>query len=145
MRFPAMPLLREGRYRVSALTWKGAWFMTIVAQSAVEFFVENAGYSYNPKTETPEEGQRRTAMALAEAEREGSDAGLSFSWDVDEEYSDGLLWVCICRSVKGEVLAVFRMPQLGSGARSIIRDQVSLTAYRYRFWRLIRPLMRFWR
>jgi hypothetical protein len=36
---------------------------------AEEFFYENAGYSYDPKKETPEAGRRACAQELAEAER----------------------------------------------------------------------------
>lgn len=32
------------------------------------FFFKHAGYSHNPKTETPEQGRTRCAIALAEAE-----------------------------------------------------------------------------
>ena len=35
---------------------------------AVDFFYEHAGFSYDPARETLEEGRRRTAQALAEAE-----------------------------------------------------------------------------
>ncbi len=36
--------------------------------NAEQFFYNNAGYSYNPKSETPAEGNARCAKALAMAE-----------------------------------------------------------------------------
>jgi hypothetical protein len=33
-----------------------------------QFFYDNAGFSYDPKTQTPEEGRRECALKLAEAE-----------------------------------------------------------------------------
>ena len=35
-----------------------------------EFFFTHAGYSYDPKTETPEQGRAKCAQRLAEAEEE---------------------------------------------------------------------------
>lgn len=35
---------------------------------AAQFFYEHAGFSYDPKTETPEQGRARCAQHLAEAE-----------------------------------------------------------------------------
>jgi hypothetical protein len=51
----------------------------------VQFFYEHAGYGYNPKTETPEEGRMRGAKSLAAAERLASEHGVQFEW-----YQDGL-------------------------------------------------------
>lgn len=48
------------------------------------FFYVNAGWSYGPG-ETPDEGRRRCAAALATAERKGRAAGLSFSWEIDPD------------------------------------------------------------
>jgi hypothetical protein len=50
---------------------------------AERFFHEHAGYSYDPTTETPEQGRRRCAAALAEAEAWGKDVGVVFSWEDD--------------------------------------------------------------
>jgi hypothetical protein len=48
------------------------------------FFYENAGYSYDPKTQTPEQGRIACAKALAEAEAVGKRLEYSFEWDWDE-------------------------------------------------------------
>lgn len=66
------------------------------------FFYDNACYSYDPKTQSPEEGRAQCALLLAIAEREASDAGCSFQWNHDDttsaEFSDEepayLLYVC---------------------------------------------------
>lgn len=47
---------------------------------AVAFFQEHAGWSYNPKTETAEQGKLRGAKALAKAERDAASKGLTFEW-----------------------------------------------------------------
>lgn len=48
------------------------------------FFYQNAGYSYDAKTETPEQGRIRCAKDLAEAETVGQRLGYEFEWDFDE-------------------------------------------------------------
>jgi hypothetical protein len=82
--------------------------------TARAFFYEHAGYSYNPKTETRAEGRRRCAAALAQAEAQGSDAGLSFQWQIDEavdssdfsnERPPWQLWACCCRDAEGAIKA----------------------------------------
>lgn len=79
-----------------------------------EFFYENAGFSFDPQTETAEEGKRRCANELAEAERWASDAGLSFAWAVDpdvnsSDHSDEpdpySLWECVARDMNGDTVA----------------------------------------
>lgn len=52
-------------------------------EGAERFFFEHAGYSYDPATETPEQGRRRCAVALAEAEAWAKDVGVAFSWEDD--------------------------------------------------------------
>lgn len=58
------------------------------------FFKKNAGFSYDPKTETPEQGKRQSARALARAEREAQRQGIRFQWQNDELGCIG----CDCRS-----------------------------------------------
>jgi hypothetical protein len=48
-----------------------------------QFFLKHAGYSYDPKTETAQQGRRRCARLLAKAEKYGEDEGFSFQWDID--------------------------------------------------------------
>lgn len=78
-------------------------------QTPYQFFKANAGYSYDPKTQTPEEGQRCCAEALADAEAFARTAGLSFEWREDDQTDESFrntddpynLWVCVCHDEEG--------------------------------------------
>ena len=78
-----------------------------------KFFYDNAGYSWNPVTETQDEGRTRCARELADAEARGRDAGLSFDWSIDQDgdsrdYAKGAryaLWQCVCLNAEGEAVA----------------------------------------
>ena len=67
-----------------------------------QFFYEHAGYSYDPKTETKEQGRRRSARALARAEQLGRELDFCYAWERDdltnEEFSGEkpyyYLWRC---------------------------------------------------
>ena len=50
---------------------------------AVEFFYDNAGYSYDPATETVEDGRLRGARQLAMAERFAQVMGAEYVWEDD--------------------------------------------------------------
>lgn len=54
-------------------------------EKSAAFFYEHAGYSWNPQTQTREEGRAQCARALAEAEEVGRERGLSFRWEVDPD------------------------------------------------------------
>ena len=81
----------------------------------VSFFYQQAGYSYRPGTETPSQGRRRCARALAAAERKASRAGFSFAWSIDPDASSldwdesgvepWALWQCVCLNMKGDAIA----------------------------------------
>ena len=82
--------------------------------SDVAFFYEHAGFSYDPKTETPEQGNLRGAEALAAAEARGRDEGLSFEWDIDPDVDSSSfsgarpswsLWCCQAYDADGEKVA----------------------------------------
>lgn len=51
----------------------------------VRFFYENAGASWNPETETPEEGRHRCAERLAQVEAWGARSGYCFAIQVDPD------------------------------------------------------------
>lgn len=55
----------------------------------VEFFRKHAGYSYDPTTETAEQGRQRCAENLAAAEGIARNAGVSFEWIIDPEERGG--------------------------------------------------------
>lgn len=59
-------------------------------KDAIEFFLANAGYSYDPKTETPEEGRLRCATGLAEAEAWAHQVDLDFVWEQDIDGAEAL-------------------------------------------------------
>lgn len=57
-------------------------------QAAYLFFLKHAGYSYDPKTETPKAGRSRCARQLAKAERDARALGYTFEWDDDPDGYD---------------------------------------------------------
>lgn len=59
-----------------------------------QFFYDHAGYSYDPKTETSEQGRERGAVALAAAETWALDNGYYFDWIEDQNGCSG----CGCGS-----------------------------------------------
>lgn len=60
------------------------------------FFKTNAGFSYKPDSETPEQGKRRCARSLARAEREAQRKGIRFEWQQDDVPCDS----CACGTCK---------------------------------------------
>jgi hypothetical protein len=82
-------------------------------QSPVRFFFSHAGYSYDPKTETPTQGRWKCARRLAAAERTACANGYSFDWSQDDitnrdftdEGPEYYLWQCVCRDMSGAVVA----------------------------------------
>lgn len=77
------------------------------------FFYEWAGTSYVPGVETMEQGKRRGASALADAERIAREAGCSFEWTIDPDADSSCWsddpepwdqWQLIVRGPDGEVL-----------------------------------------
>lgn len=50
-----------------------------------QFFYDNAGFSYDPKKETPKQGQYNSARRYAKAENEARRAGIRFEWEYDSE------------------------------------------------------------
>lgn len=89
-------------------------------QTAIAFFHQHAGFSYDPKTETPEQGRQRCAEELAGCEALARDAGCSFEWSVDpditsadwrEPRQDGgkyrnpwRTWVCVMHGPDGAIV-----------------------------------------
>lgn len=89
---------------------------------AEQFFFDNAGFSYDPETETPDEGKWRCARVLAEAEARLK-AGPYFvghepddqPWYGDFPY-DGPLWFVTLYSVAGNVEGDEILGSIGSVA-----------------------------
>jgi hypothetical protein len=71
-------------------------------EDRIKFFEEHAGWSYDPKTETSEEGRHSNAIALALAEAQAKKEYLSYVWTYDDidtssfEDTDNphVLWIC---------------------------------------------------
>ena len=84
------------------------------------FFFDHAGFSYDPLTETAEQGQARCAEQLADAEEQARDAGCSFEWSIDpgttsadwiDDRKNGgkrrnpwATWQCLMRDADGAVV-----------------------------------------
>jgi hypothetical protein len=54
-------------------------------QAAYLFFYRNAGFSYDPKTQSKQQGRAETARKLAKAERDARALGYTFIWSDDWE------------------------------------------------------------
>lgn len=101
-----------------------------------EFFREFAGYSWNPsKGETPAQGRERCAQALADAEAQGTAAGLTAEWREDPDADTSFLktrsekenarfFYCEVRSADGEVRASLH------GIHEDSRDELGARYYR---------------
>ncbi len=87
--------------------------MTKTKQTAYAFFYAQAGYGYQPDQETKEQGRRRCAMQLTEAEQWARDNDVSFEWSIDDldssEWNDDpepwAQWRCVAHDEDGAVVA----------------------------------------
>jgi hypothetical protein len=86
-------------------------------QAAYYFFLRNAGFGYDPKTETKQQGRSKNARNLATAERDARAYGFTFVWDSDwhvgshkQEYGYGYdrepssCESCVCYAPNGDNL-----------------------------------------
>jgi hypothetical protein len=55
------------------------------------FFYDQAGYSYDPKTETEKTGRERGAKHLAQAETYAREQGWYFQWEHEQERPENVL------------------------------------------------------
>lgn len=89
--------------------------MSTKLKTPEQFFYEHAGWSYDPKTETKEQGRRRGARLLAKVERWASQTGVSYEWDQDgltnrdfqeitNENPEYYLWRVLARDADGAVI-----------------------------------------
>lgn len=84
-----------------------------VAQTPVRYFMEWAGTSHNPATESLAQGRYRGARKLAAAERWADVHGYYYEWGIDDltsaEWSDEdppyEQWYCLLRDQHGTVCA----------------------------------------
>ena len=71
---------------------------------AEQFFFDNAGYSYDPGAETPEQGRTRCAQRLAAAEEEADRCGWWVEWIDDGEEDGAQRWCALLRDSGSAVL-----------------------------------------
>ena len=50
-----------------------------------QFFYEHAGYGYDPKIETAEQGRKRCAVSLAKVEANAKALGVRYRWQQDPD------------------------------------------------------------
>lgn len=89
-------------------------------QIPTKFFYEHAGYSYDPATETQDQGRQRGARILARAERKARQQGYYFVWGYDGRDSSEWIanntdggqnrnpwptWQCLAYDANGHVVA----------------------------------------
>lgn len=83
---------------------------------AIEFFIREGGFGYDPATETADEAKLRGATQLAAAERWARDNCVFPQWVKDNNYSpddydmDGMPdtgWGCILTGPDGEVASLW--------------------------------------
>lgn len=75
------------------------------------FFYKHAGWNHDPKTETDDQGRKRCAAGLAQAEAHARYEGWRYSWQHETDGEDrsginhdGPLWLCILYDNDGEVM-----------------------------------------
>lgn len=87
--------------------------MSAFSSLRYNFFLANAGYSYDPKTETPMQGRARCAARLAAAEVRAQKLDVAFHWALDGMTSAEWTsqrpvwntWECVGRTRTGGVFA----------------------------------------
>lgn len=77
------------------------------------FFLEHAGYSYQPATESVYAGRVHGALELAAAEANASHVGASHSWQIDPDTDSSdrsddpdpwCVWMCTMRNESGIII-----------------------------------------
>jgi len=79
----------------------------------IQFFYDHSGWSYDPKTETSDEGHRKCAELLACAASRAINDGVYFDWCIDpytdsSDFSDDdnpwSLWICRMYDNDGKII-----------------------------------------
>lgn len=93
----------------------------------LSFFYAHAGWGHTPGKETPSQGRRRCAQALATAERKGLRDGLTFFWQPDTDITSAdfddsgaepyELWECLCMNSGARVVASLHGIDFGPDGR----------------------------
>jgi len=110
-----------------------------MSTTAYQFFLEHAGYSWDPAVETQEVGRDRCARALASAEERGTELGFTCEFSEDGEADRSFMdtpdysaedrrcaefYCAVVRDAAGEVLTSV------SGIHEDIRDPQGARDYR---------------
>jgi len=98
------------------------------------FFYHNAGYSYDPKTETLKEGRFRCARELAAAETIGQRLGYVFEWEFDE--CPDLSWMSDKEREQGHEVLCCRIPD-PENTRHSLASLCGITDPPYHYRRVI--------
>lgn len=93
------------------------------AQTPVQFFYANAGFSYDPKTETKAQDKMRCARLLANAEKQAARLGWSARWEIDLDMTSGdfddstnhALWLCVLYNDQGGYINSLGGVDFGNG------------------------------
>lgn len=91
--------------------------------TAYKFFLAHAGVSYNPATETEEQGRRRCARELAKAEAHARKVGWCYRWipcdTTSKEFTDERpfypLWRCVMTTRSGDYITSLCGVDFGRG------------------------------
>jgi len=108
---------------------------------AVKFFYDHAGYSYKTGMETPEQGRKRCARALANAEEQAFMSSWTYEWKDDwsvcshvqefDTYTEepNTCQGCILRNEAGEVLAsLWCIDDADANYRRVVEAELALEA-----------------
>ena len=108
--------------------------------SDFQFFYANAGYSWDSKTETRQQGRAKTARMLVAAEIWARETGVYFEWvpdpDADTSWmSDDLradnqnAFGCVCRDAEGTQLeSLWGIFEPSAGYRRVVQAELALEA-----------------
>ncbi len=104
-----------------------------------QFFFSQAGYSYDAKVETPEQGKLRCAIQLAQAEVWAAAHGVTFKWMPDED-ADPTDWDgegpigesaegCVAKCASGGVLeSLWGIWDASEEYRRVVQAELALEA-----------------
>jgi hypothetical protein len=114
-------------------------------ETLIQFFYDHAGWSYDSKIETSEQGRRKCAELLARAASRAFNDGVYFEWSIDP-YTDSSefssksnpwsLWVCrMCDSNGNMVDSLYAIDfgrdgsPYGDPYRRVVEAELALSHY----------------
>lgn len=123
--------------------------MSTTMEKAEEFFYAHADWGYDPKKETEEEGRRRGAALLAQAEARAKEKDWMFEWVRDPNGCSGCdcgsadcpcasgkrhrVEGCVCRCEHGGVAAsLWGICEATAEYRRVVEAELALEGLRWR-------------